>query len=118
MDESNRYKFKGPGPGRPRGSKSKGAKIKDDFFNAYFKMGGKKWLLGFLADKRNAREFLFKVLPSLMPKKVDLEETVEVEHRLTPEMEELMRAFLEARRQIRALDIPQEGNVSRKSEKS
>lgn len=89
-----------PGPGRPKGSSPKCVKVRNDFIEAYFKMGGIKWLIGFLSDKRNARDFLFRVLPLLMPKKLDIVGTLEVQHGLKPEMEALMKALIEARRTV------------------
>ena len=96
------YKFPGPGPGRPKGCKNKATQAKEDYFKAYAKLGGMVCLIETLQDKRSRKEFLLRVLPSLMPKNGDHEDAKKllVEYGLTPEMESLMRAMIEARRRI------------------
>jgi len=95
------HRLSGPGPGRPKGSKSRATKAKEDYFKVYGKLGGIACLLELLqSDKRSRREFLLRVLPSLMPKNGDSEEIKRIVYDLTPEMESLMRAMIEARRRI------------------
>lgn len=88
--------------GRPRGAKNKATRAKEDYFKAYTRLGGVACLLEILNDKRSRKEFLLRVLPSLMPKNGDGEDAKKllVEYGLTPEMESLMRAMIEARRRI------------------
>ena len=88
--------------GRPKGCKNKATQAKEDYFKAYAKLGGMVCLIETLQDKRSRKEFLLRVLPSLMPKNGDGEDHKKllVEYGLTPEMESLMRAMIEARRRI------------------
>ena len=86
--------------GRPKGAKNKATKAKEDYFKAYARMGGIACLIETLQDKRSRKEFLLRVLPSLMPKNGDSEEIKRIVYDLTPEMESLMRAMIEARRRI------------------
>jgi len=114
--------------GKPKGAVSKYVKVRDDFFKAYYKLGGLKNLLTLFEDRRWCREcgntypaepyrkdcecgkplklqsgqstekeFMFKVLPGLMPKKIDLDAQVEPEPPMTPDEEALLRALLKAR---------------------
>ena len=62
------------GKGRPKGAKNKCTRAKDDYFTVFFQMGGKKFLEKELKEsKRNRGEFILRTLPSLMPKKTDIE---------------------------------------------
>lgn len=108
--------------GRKVGAVNKCVKVKDDFFKAYYKLGGLKNLLTLFDDKRvcnlcgkeftlddpllqcdnpdcngrirfqrgknTEREFFFRVLPQLMPKKVDLEGDLKVDTNITLNEEE------------------------------
>ncbi len=95
------YKFPGPGPGRPKGLKNRATKAKEDYFKAYAKLGGLVCLIETLQDKRSRKEFLLRVLPSLMPKNGDGDaQKVLIEYGLSHEMESLMKAMIEARRRI------------------
>jgi hypothetical protein len=90
--------------GKPRGAVSACTRAKNDFFKAYFKLGGLKNLMHLFEDRKwckacgtnyprdydqkfckcgelvklipgeiTQREFFFKVLPQLMPKKADVD---------------------------------------------
>jgi hypothetical protein len=97
---ANSHKLTGPGPGRPKGSKNRATKAKEDYFKAYSKIGGMACLIEILSDKRSRKEFLLRVLPSLMPKNGDDKTKIEIEYGLRPELEALVKALLEARRTI------------------
>jgi len=88
--------------GRKPGQKNRATRAKEDYFKAYARMGGIACLIEILQDKRSRKEFLLRVLPSLMPKNGDGEDHKKllVEYGLTPEMEALMRAMIDARRRI------------------
>ena len=95
------------GKGRPKGALNKCTQVKEEFFQAYYKLGGLKNLLKLFADKKWCkacgalypanyeykcctcgqalklisgeavqRQFMFGVLPQLMPKKTELEGNV------------------------------------------
>lgn len=115
--------------GRPKGAVGKCVKVKDDFFKAYFKLGGLKNLLTLFDDKRVCitcgkdfaldsplvecdlcngrirfqsgkvveREFLMRVLPQLMPKRVDLDANLDMEAttELSEEDREIIREIKE-----------------------
>lgn len=100
------YKFPGPGPGRPKGCKNKATQAKEDYFWVFNKLGGKRALFKELLENKRLRvDFMLKVIPSLMPKNgYDSEEVKRIVYDLTPEMESLMRAMLEARRRIGTSD--------------
>ena len=90
--------------GKPKGAISACTKAKNDFFKAYFKLGGlrnlmhlfedRKWckacgtnyprdydqkfckcgeVVKFIPGEITQREFFFKVLPQLMPRRADIE---------------------------------------------
>jgi hypothetical protein len=92
------------GKGRPKGSVNKCTQVKEEFFQAYFKLGGLKNLLKLFADKKwcsacgqtypakhlekmctcgqrlklipgdiTQKQFIFNVLPQLIPKKTEIE---------------------------------------------
>ena len=60
--------------GRPKGAVSRCTRAKDDYFRVYEKLGGYKAFLKYIRENRQLwPEFFFRVLPSLMPKKTELE---------------------------------------------
>ena len=57
--------------GRPLGCKNKVTKAKEDYFKAYAKIGGMACLVKLLeGSNQSKKEFLLKVLPTLMPKEL------------------------------------------------
>jgi hypothetical protein len=65
--------------GRAKGSKNKCVKAKDDYFKVFFKLGGKKLVEDLLATSKRAKErFLLDTLPGLMPKKTEIEGSLDL----------------------------------------
>lgn len=63
--------------GKPKGAVSACTKAKADYFKVYQRLGGYKGFLKYMKDNKQLwPDFFFKVLPSLMPKKNDLEGNV------------------------------------------
>lgn len=60
--------------GKPKGAISSCTKAKADYFRVYEKLGGYKAFLKYMQQNKSLwSDFYFKVLPSLIPKKTDLE---------------------------------------------
>ena len=63
------------GMGRLKGASNKSTRAKNDYFKAFFQLGGIKYLKKELKEsKRSRQRFLLQTLPGLMPKKADLGE--------------------------------------------
>jgi hypothetical protein len=63
------------GKGRPKGALNKSTRAKNDYFRAFFQLGGIKYLKNELKESKRIRQrFLLHTLPGLMPKKADLGE--------------------------------------------
>ena len=61
------------GKGRPKGALNKSTCAKNDYFKAFFQLGGIKYLKKELKESKRSRQtFLLHTLPALMPKKTDL----------------------------------------------
>lgn len=60
--------------GKPKGAVGACTKAKNDYFKVYEKLGGYKAFLKYMNENRALwPDFYFKVLPSLMPKRTELE---------------------------------------------
>jgi len=114
--------------GKPTGAVSKYVKVRNDFFKAYYKLGGfknfltlfetRRWcracgntypeepykkfcdcgeLLKLQSGQSTQKEFFFKVLPGLMPKKFDLDAKVDMDTtiELSEEEQEILREIKE-----------------------
>jgi hypothetical protein len=74
----------GPSPhpqGKPKGIPSAAGEIKEGFFHVYLAAGGADRLIKLLKTSKRAdelfKEFCFKVLPSIFPKRTEMD----IEHR-------------------------------------
>lgn len=60
--------------GRPKGSKNKLTKVRDEFIKVFHDLGGRRAFLQFLKENKIAkREFYLKVIPGMLPRPQDLE---------------------------------------------
>jgi hypothetical protein len=65
------------GMGRPKGVKNKCTKAKEEYFRAFFQLGGIKYLKQELKESKRSRgKYLLDTLPSLMPKKTELDQNI------------------------------------------
>jgi hypothetical protein len=63
--------------GRPKGALNKCTRAKEEYFRAFFQLGGIKYLKQELKESKRSRgKYLLDTLPSLMPKKTDIEGTI------------------------------------------
>lgn len=60
--------------GRPKGALNKCTRAKEEYFKAFFQMGGIKELKKLLKESKHSKaKFLLDTLPSLMPKKTNMD---------------------------------------------